>query len=94
MFEAGLVTEVRKLLDMGYDRNIKSMQSIGYRHASRYIFGDWGLEEAIEQMARDTRRYAKRQYTWFRKDPQIIWFDPAQDKEISAQIANYLEQSA
>lgn len=93
MFEAGLVTEVRKLLDMGYGPELKAMQSIGYRHAVKFLAGEWDKEEALRVMARDTRRYAKRQFTWFRKDPQISWFAPGQITEISAKIATYLDES-
>ena len=93
MFEIGLVEEVKNLLETGYDRDLKSMQSIGYRHAANYIFKEWDIEEAISQMARDTRHYAKRQFTWFRKDPNIQWFAPEQDREIFEQIDNYLQNN-
>jgi len=92
MFESGLIEEVNNLLEMGYERNMKSMQSIGYRHAANYIFGEWDLQETISQMARDTRHYAKRQLTWFGKDPQIIWFESERDKDISEQIDIYLKK--
>lgn len=75
MVQQGLLTEVKKLLDMGYDKELKSMQSIGYRHMLNFIEGRWDWDEALEFLARDTRRYAKRQYTWFNKDPEIIWLD-------------------
>lgn len=91
MFEAGLVEEVRKLLDMGYGPDLKAMQSIGYRHAVKFLAGEWDKDEALRVMARDTRRYAKRQFTWFRKDPQISWFAPDQIAEISAIITTYLD---
>ena len=93
MFEIGLVEEVKNLLETGYERDLKSMQSIGYRHAASYIFKEWDLEQAISQMARDTRHYAKRQFTWFRKDPNIQWFAPDQDREISEQIDKYIQKN-
>jgi len=76
MVEEGLLGEVEKLLAMGYDPGLKSMQSIGYRHMLQYIQGQWGWDEALNLLARDTRRYAKRQMTWFGNDPQIRWFAP------------------
>ncbi len=93
MFETGLLDEVRTLLDLGYGPNLKAMQSIGYRHAVKFLAGEWDKDEALRIMARDTRRYAKRQFTWFRKDPQIVWFAPDQVKEISRTIKTYLDES-
>ncbi len=93
MFENGLLDEVRNLLGMGYGPNLKAMQSIGYRHAVKFLAGEWDKEEALRLMARDTRRYAKRQFTWFKKDRQIRWFAPDQVAEISSAINNYLDES-
>lgn len=93
MFETGLLDEVRNLLGMGYGPNLKAMQSIGYRHAVKFLAGEWDKEEALRLMARDTRRYAKRQFTWFKKDRQIRWFAPDQVAEISSAINNYLDES-
>ncbi|MEN8134531.1 MAG: tRNA (adenosine(37)-N6)-dimethylallyltransferase MiaA [Thermodesulfobacteriota bacterium] len=93
MFETGLLDEVRKLLDMGYGPNLKAMQSIGYRHAVKFLAGDWDKDETLRIMARDTRRYAKRQFTWFKKDQQISWFAPGQVAEIYRTITKYLDES-
>jgi tRNA dimethylallyltransferase len=93
MFESGLLDEVRNLLDMGYGPDLKAMQSIGYRHAVKFLAGEWDRDEALRIMARDTRRYAKRQFTWFKKDQQISWFAPSQVAEISSLINTYLEES-
>lgn len=93
MFDAGLLAEVQKLLDMGYGPELKPMQSIGYRHSLKYLAGEWGREEAIEIMARDTRRYAKRQYTWFKKDQQINWVSPRETSEVTRMIRAYLDES-
>ena len=76
MFEEGLLAEVRKLLAMGYDPGLKSMQSLGYRHMTAYLENRIDWEEARRTLQRDTRRYAKRQMTWFRADPDIHWFAP------------------
>jgi len=76
MMASGLVEEVKALLQKGLDYRLKPLQSLGYRHIIRYLQGSCSLEVAISEMKRDTRRYAKRQLTWFRKDPQIKWFRP------------------
>jgi tRNA dimethylallyltransferase len=86
MIEQGFVTEVEQLLDRGYSAELKAMQSIGYRHIIRHLAGQWSLPETIKRLARDTRRYAKRQYTWFNNDPQIKWFNPAQEQEVVTYI--------
>ncbi|HIC95855.1 TPA: tRNA (adenosine(37)-N6)-dimethylallyltransferase MiaA [Candidatus Bipolaricaulota bacterium] len=90
MIEQGLVEEVENLLAMGYGAELNSMQSIGYRHMVNYIQGRWGRDEAIQLLARDTRRYAKRQYTWFRRDKDICWFEPEQQSEIFTLIKQFL----
>ena len=74
MIDTGLEGEVRKLLAMGYDKSMKSLGSIGYRHMINYLAGEWTLPEMIDLLARDTRRYAKRQYTWFSKIHDLQWF--------------------
>lgn len=75
MINNGLVEEVKKLLEMGYSRNLNSMQGLGYRQIVDYLDGKITLEEAIFLISRDTRRYAKRQYTWFSRDKNIVWMD-------------------
>lgn len=75
MMEAGLVEEVKKLLHMGYDKNLISMQGIGYKEIVKYLEGEYTLEEAIEIIKRDSRRYAKRQITWFKRYKDSEWFD-------------------
>jgi tRNA dimethylallyltransferase len=73
MLEAGLEREVRMLLDRGYGPELKSMQSIGYSHMAAFIIGAINLEECLRTLKRDTRRFAKRQMTWFRSYPEIHW---------------------
>lgn len=75
MFDEGLVEEVHMLLKKGYAKDLNSMQGLGYRHVIDYLYGKTTREETIRLMARDTRRYAKRQYTWFLRDKNIIWLD-------------------
>jgi tRNA dimethylallyltransferase len=73
MIDSGLIGEVEGLLKMGYSTELKPMQAIGYRHIVGYLKGRWNLDEAITLIQRETRRYAKRQLTWLRADPDIIW---------------------
>ena len=75
---------------MGYDNKLKSMQSIGYRHMINFIEGNWSWEQTLEFLARDTRHYAKRQYTWFNNDPEIIWHDVREIDKIFQNIKDFL----
>jgi len=75
MINEGLIEEVRQLMDQGLTKNHQSMQGIGYRQMISYLEGEISLEEAIELIKRDTRRYAKRQMTWFNRMENIKWFD-------------------
>ena len=75
MIEAGLVEEVRDLLDRGIDPALPSMQGLGYKEIAEHIRGGCGLEDAIALLKKNTRRFAKRQYTWFRADPRVMWTD-------------------
>ena len=73
MLEQGLVDEVRRLKSDGYDRNLNALNSVGYKEVFDYFDGDIEYEEMIESMKRNTRRFAKRQLTWFRADRRIKW---------------------
>lgn len=73
MMAAGFLGEVVGLLSRGYGGDLKSMQSIGYRHMLDFIGGRCDRQTALSVMKRDTRRYAKRQLTWFRADRQVVW---------------------
>ncbi len=75
MMEAGLLQEVEGLLQMGVDETCQSMQGIGYKELIRYLNGSYSLDDAIECIKQESRRYAKRQLTWFRRDERICWFD-------------------
>jgi len=75
MIAAGLIAEVQKLLEQGISRDAVSMQGIGYRQVAAYLAGERSREEAIELIKRDTRRFAKRQMTWFKRNDAIRWFD-------------------
>jgi len=89
MMERGLLQEVESLMTRRYGPELKSMQSLGYRHMVRCLRGDWSLEEAVAAMKRDTWKYAKRQMTWFKKDEEIMWFAP----EDIAGIKRHIEAS-
>jgi len=75
MIENGLIDEVKRILDKGYSKNLNSLNTVGYKEIIQHLDGEISLERAIELIKRNTRRYAKRQMTWFRKDKRIHWFD-------------------
>ncbi|MFA7404623.1 MAG: tRNA (adenosine(37)-N6)-dimethylallyltransferase MiaA [Pelobacteraceae bacterium] len=75
MLATGLLQEVSALLAAGYGRELKSMRSIGYKEAAAQLCGELSAEEAARLIKRDTRHYAKRQQTWFKADPDILWFE-------------------
>jgi len=93
MVKKGLLGEVRSLLSKGYDSNIKAMQSIGYRHMVEFIEGRLTWDEAVRTLKRDTRRYAKRQLTWFRKDENVVWESPENVTAIRNRIEAFLQGS-
>lgn len=90
MIAEGLIEEVRNLSDRGYPASLNSMQSIGYRHIAQVLEGIVPLDEAVETMKRDTRRYAKRQLTWFRADSQVIWTEPGDIASLFERIRKFL----
>lgn len=93
---AGLVAEVRELLAKGYTADMPSMQGLGYKQIAAYLNGECDYETAIELFKRDTRRFAKRQFTWFRADKRIHWLD-AEDgraRNMATEIAELLAAAA
>lgn len=74
---AGLVDEVRRLLEQGYDPGLPSMQGLGYKEIVAYLQGRTDLTDATQHLRRNTRRLAKRQHTWFRRDPRVRWLSVA-----------------
>ncbi|MBU2498161.1 MAG: tRNA (adenosine(37)-N6)-dimethylallyltransferase MiaA [Proteobacteria bacterium] len=90
MIDNGLAQETSALLESGYSADLKPMKSLGYRHMVGYLEGSWGLDEAIGRLQRDTRRYAKRQLTWFRADPQLVWTEPGKIEEMVKRIETFL----
>ena len=95
MFEQGLVAEVRRLLDMGYTRKLVSMQGLGYKEVAAYLEGELSLEEAKEIIKRDTRHFAKRQITWFKRESDVDWIDMekyADTEEVVAALQELLKE--
>ncbi|OAQ20937.1 tRNA (adenosine(37)-N6)-dimethylallyltransferase MiaA [Thermosulfurimonas dismutans] len=90
MLSEGLLEEVKELLARGYSPTLKPLQSIGYRHMIAYLQGKLSFEEAVRLMKRDTRHYAKRQLTWFRADPEIVWFQPNEKEQIAHKVQEFL----
>jgi tRNA dimethylallyltransferase len=86
MLSQGLLEEVKKLLEMGFAPELKPLKAIGYRHMVAYLTGSLSWSEAVRQMKRDTRRYAKRQLTWFKADPEVKWFHPTDLERILKEV--------
>lgn len=91
MMDKGLFSETEGLLEKGYSPHLKPLQAIGYKQAVEYLQGRSSLEETREKIQRETRRYAKRQLTWFRADSSYIWTDPRQMKVMIQKIEEFLE---
>jgi tRNA dimethylallyltransferase len=90
MMSAGLLEETRALAAAGYGYDLKPMCGLGYKEMSGFLRGEYPLEEAVRLIKRNTRHYAKRQLTWFRKDPDIKWFNPSEKKNIIEAVARFL----
>lgn len=89
MMTAGLLQEVRAILADGYDASAASLRGLGYKELISHLAGNHTLEEAVEIIKRDTRRFAKRQWTWFRRDPRITWFNVDEYEDVNM-LANEL----
>ncbi|MCF0133592.1 MAG: tRNA (adenosine(37)-N6)-dimethylallyltransferase MiaA [Blautia sp.] len=90
MIQNGLLEEVTKLKDMGYHRNMVSMQGLGYKEILSYLDGEISLDEAIRIIKRDTRHFAKRQITWFKREEGVIWVNKEQFAFDDDQILQYM----
>ena len=75
MIAEGLVDEVKKLVELGCRRDSTAMQGLGYKEIISYLTGEIPLEEAVYRIKRDTRHFAKRQLTWFRRERNVIWIE-------------------
>ncbi len=88
MLQAGLVDEVKKLKDQGFNKDMVSMKGLGYKEILSYLDGECSLEEAVYILKRDTRHFAKRQLTWFRREPDVIWLDRSEYNGSSELLAD------
>lgn len=97
MIKAGLVEEVRRLKEQGCRRDMVSMQGLGYKEILDYLEGEIPLEEAIYRIKRDTRHFAKRQITWFKRERDVVWLDRSaygdSDERILAAMLEILSRS-
>ncbi|MFQ5950426.1 MAG: tRNA (adenosine(37)-N6)-dimethylallyltransferase MiaA, partial [Nitrospiria bacterium] len=95
MMGRGFEEEVKGLLKKGYSPDLSSMKGLGYRQMIGYLKGEYDRNEAIRRLKRDTRRYAKRQFTWFNRDPDIQWIDLGPSdrvEEISFRVRTVIQQ--
>lgn len=90
MLERGLVAEVEKLRALGCHRGMTSMQGLGYKEILSYLEGEVSLAEAVERIKRDTRHFAKRQLTWFRREREVIWVDKEDFDGEESRILRYM----
>lgn len=90
MIEQGLVQEVQQLLDMGYTKDLVSMQGLGYKEIVSYLEGNDFLEDAVYIIKRDTRHFAKRQLTWFKREKEVSWIDKNKYDNDETKILNVL----
>lgn len=82
MFETGLIDEVKNILNLGYPKTLNALNTVGYKEIIEYLDNRISLDRAIELIKRNTRRYAKRQITWFNSDKRIEWFDINNEVEL------------
>nr|WP_311565464.1 tRNA (adenosine(37)-N6)-dimethylallyltransferase MiaA [Peptoniphilus grossensis] len=90
MIDLGLVDEVKNLLDEGLDKYSQSLKAIGYKEVISYLDGEIDFDEMVDLIKKNSRHYAKRQLTWFRRDKRIKWFDRESDTILS-DIENYID---
>lgn len=92
MLEQGLVSEVKRLSEMGCSREMVSMQGLGYKEILAFLNGECTLEEAVYVLKRDTRHFAKRQLTWFRRERDVIWMNREEYRDEAAMLEAVLKQ--
>ncbi|MDO4265447.1 MAG: tRNA (adenosine(37)-N6)-dimethylallyltransferase MiaA [Eubacteriales bacterium] len=90
MMEAGLLREAEALRARGIPSNATSMQGIGYRELMRYFNSEYTLDEAVSAIKQNSRHYAKRQLTWFRREENVIWIDIGETENVLAEMEKYL----
>lgn len=91
MMAQGLVEEVRALRELGCRKEMVSMQGLGYKELLSYLEGETSMEEAVYLIKRDTRHFAKRQLTWFRREKEVIWVDKTVFDHDSQKILNFMQ---
>jgi tRNA dimethylallyltransferase len=82
MMQAGLINEVRTLLNNGYEKKLNSLNTVGYKEIISHLEGETTIEKAVELIKRNTRRYAKRQLTWFNSDNRIKWYNISSESDL------------
>ena len=93
MMDAGLIDEIKALKKRGCTRDMVSMQGIGYKEMLKYLDGDYTLEEAVERVKQESRRFAKRQLTWFRREKDVIWIDKDKYEYDESRILQFIEKT-
>ncbi len=96
MLAQGLLEEVKRIHQAGYPASLPALQGIGYRQLYRFFDGMCTLDEAIADIKRETRRYAKRQWTWFKRDTRIHWFEiqgPQDVTKVASDVTAYIESA-
>ncbi len=91
MMEQGFLNEVKELFSEGYTKELKPMQAIGYKHVCDFFNNVTDYEETLRLLKRDTRRFAKRQFTWFKKEKDIIWLKPDEIEKASHLVTSFLK---
>ena len=92
MLTQGLLEEARQLLALGFDRTLPAMKAVGYRQIFPYLEGKRSLPEAVEDAKRESRRYAKRQMTWLRREAELRWLPPKDEAEAITWVTGFLQK--
>ena len=92
MINLGLVEETKSILEKGFDKNLNSLNTVGYKEIISFLENEITLDRAIEMIKRNTRRFAKRQITWFGKDKRINWFDINDEEDLLVAGENMLKR--
>ena len=89
MLAKGLVHETKRLIDAGYSTGLKPMNGLGYKEVTGFVTGEYPLAGAVRLIKKNTRNYAKRQITWFNKEPGITWHSPTDKETIKRAVARH-----
>lgn len=92
MMEEGLLSEVKRLIKKGYTKNLVSMQGLGYKEFFDYFDGTISLEDTVDKIKKDTRHFAKRQLTWFRREKEVIWINKKEYEQEEALLTSVLDK--